>query len=222
MKTSKIEMAKSKIEACESIIIQDPWYEPGTRYTYQLDRCANITHAKAMATNYDEHYKDEHFEFDMNTTEFALLLGSNKFVSAISFEVRDNGNIDVFLSDPDEYARKRPVEIGCDRAEFSFGNEKTFGAFTISTGADGRIGEVHTFKVKGSSEPVGVLFVGALDGGMVPPEEIIESFKAAFGAERERKEPLKGKIKSAERKAGGEIEASTEEKQNGGMDRAVD
>lgn len=222
MKTSKIEMEKSKIEACESVIIQDPWYEPGAWCTYQLDQCANITHAKAMVTNYDEHYKDEHFEFDMNTTEFALLLGSNKFVSAISFKARDSGNIDVFLSGPDEYVRMRPVEIGCDRAEFSFGNEKTFGAFTISTGADGRIGEVHTFKARGSSEPVGILFVGALDGDMVPPEEIIDSFKAAFGAERERKEPLTGKIKSAERKAGGELNASAEEKQKDGVNRTAD
>ena len=59
-----LELATSKIEPCESIIIKDPWYEKDVWCTFQEDNCKSFTHVRAMASNYDEHYKDEKFEFD--------------------------------------------------------------------------------------------------------------------------------------------------------------
>lgn len=195
-----LSLEKASIEHCESIIIKDPWYDRGVWCAFQVDNCSAFSHAKALVTNYDDYYKDDEFEFDFNNTEFAMVLGTEDFVSCIDPRISENGKIAVYSRLNNNLYQATATEIGCDTAEFSFGNERTFGAFAIHTGADGSIGEVHLYTVKGSNVPVGCLFIGSVDGEMVPPEEIMDSFKAAFGIDREKDRSLQSRINKAEKK----------------------
>lgn len=214
MKNKVLELEKSIIEPCESIIIKDPWYEKGTWCAFQEDNCKCFTHAKALVSNYDEHYKDDQFEFDMNNTEFALVIGVDDFVSRINPRINEDGSIAIYAALNEKTINSSKTEIACDTAQFGFGNENTFGAFSIHTGADGRIGEVHLYMVKGTKVPVGLFFVGSVDGDMVPPEEIMDSFKAAFGIEKERKPSLQNTIDEAEKKKSSVVENGAEQREN--------
>lgn len=72
------------------------------------------------------------------------------------------------------------TEIGCDTAQFSFGNEKTFGEFSIHTGADGGIGQVNLFINKQTGKPIGLLFIGECDGDIVSPPRDVSVIYSCF------------------------------------------
>lgn len=214
MNATVLELKKSGIEPCESIIIKDPYYERDVWCAFQVDNCSRFTHAKALVSNYDEHYKDDKFEFDMNNTDFALILGTEDFVSSMYPRTDEDNSIGIGSTIDHSKCDKKKTEIGCDTAQFSFGNENTFGAFSIHTGADGGIGEVHLYTVKGSGLPIGLFFIGSVDGDMVSPEELMNSFKAAFGIDREKDRSLQNRIDNAEQKKGDVPQKGSSDKEN--------
>ncbi len=200
MKNTIVELEQTKISPCESIIIKDPWYDRDVWCAFQEDNCSSFTHARALVSNYDDHYKDENYDFDFNNTEFLMVIGEEKFVLAIDGEIEEKGGIQVYSRLNHRVIESKTTQIGCDTAEFSFGTEKTFGAFSIKTGADGSIGEVHAYYRKDNHRPIGLFFIGSVDGDMVSPQEIMDSFKAAFGIERVKERSLQIKITDAEKK----------------------
>lgn len=188
----------SKIMPCKSITIKDPYYENNLWCAFHTDNCTDFTHAKCAAVNYSEHYKDEEFEFDMNITEFAFLVGIDKVINLFKIEQENNGNLSVSHRLSDKLVTTEMTEIGCETAQFSFGTEKTFGEFSINTGADGGIGDVYLYKNKYNNMPIGLLFMGSCSGDIVSPEKMIDSFVAAFGIERTREKSFNDKISDAE------------------------
>ena len=202
MNRNVLEFDNSKIEPCESIIIKDPSYDRDVWCAFQHDDCSEFTHAKGAVSNYMEHYKNEdyNFESDLNITDFALLIGSKAFISHCKVKPQKTGKLSVLSTQKlNEISNSDITEIGCDTAEFSFGNEKTFGEFSIHTGADGYIGEVHLFTSKYTKKPLGLLFIGSCDGDMVSPEQMYDSFIAAFGMERVKEKSLDNIIKEGEK-----------------------
>lgn len=200
MNKNILEFDCSKIEPCESIIIKDPYYDRNVWCAFQHDDCSEFTHAKGAVSNYIEHYKDEEYDFesDLNITEFALLIGSKAFISHCKIKPEKTGNLSVLSTKRlNDVCESDVTEIGCDTAQFSFGNEKTFGEFSIHTGADGSIGEVCLFTNKYSKKPLGLLFSGSCDGDIVSPKQIYDSFIAAFGVEKEKS--LDNLIKDSEK-----------------------
>lgn len=200
MNEKLIKIEKASIEPCNSIIIKDPYYDRDVWCAFQNDNCSDFTHAKGLISNYDEHYKDDEMEFDMNTTEFGFVVGTHLFVNHYDVRGQEDGSlagyISKFLKDA---TTVETTEIGCDTAQFSFGNEKTFGQFSVHTGADGGIGQVNLFINKQTGKPVGLLFIGACDGDIVSPQEMYQSFTAAFGIERVKEKTLGKKISKAEK-----------------------
>lgn len=195
-----LKIENSKIQPCNSVIIKDLWYEDNLWCAFRVDDCSHFTHGKALVSNYDEHYKDEKFEMDLNNTEFVLFLGTKRFVECMDAQTKDTGAISIYSSLNKNLVQTEKTEIGCDTARFSFGNENTFDAFSICTGADGTIGNVYLYKDKASQSPLGLFFFGCVDGDMVSAQEMIDSFKAAFGMERVKTRSLKNKIDGAEKK----------------------
>ena len=170
-KFMKIE--KSKIESCNSIIIKDPYFDSDVWCAFQNDNCSDFTHAKGLVSNYDGHYKDDDMEFDFNTTAFGFAIGTNLFLNHYDVRKEEDGSLASYMSKFLQNATTvEQTEIGCDTAQFSFGNEKTFGEFSIHTGADGGIGQVNLFINKQTGKPVGLLFIGECDGDIVSPQEM--------------------------------------------------
>lgn len=193
-----IEIEKSKIEQCNSIIIKDPYYGRDVWCSFQNDNCSDFTHAKGLISNYDEHYKDDKMEFDMNTTAFGFVIGTNLFLNHYDVKREDDGSLAGYMSKfLQDMTTIEQTEIGCDTAQFSFGNEKTFGEFSIHTGADGGIGQVNLFLNKQTGKPIGLLFIGECDGDIVSLQEMHQSFIAAFGIERTKLKSLSEKINKA-------------------------
>lgn len=192
----------TKIAPCESITIKDPYYENDIWCAFHTDACFNFTHAKCAVSNYIDHYTDEQFDFDMNTTEFAFIIGMKNVLNCFTVKTEENGKLGVYSSLNEKLVKIEKTEIGCDTAEFSFGTEKTFGEFAIRTGSDGFIGEVHLYKYKPSGNPVGLLFIGSLDGDIVSPELVYDSFIAAFGIERTKDKSFEDKIADAQNRKG--------------------
>lgn len=199
-KTPVIELNPSKIERCNSIIIKDPSYDRSVWCAFQLDECSAFTHAKGLTVNYDGHFDYDNFSIDTNNTEFAYAIGVEKFLSGCEFEQNETGEIEVFTKFVEGTVKTEVTTIGCDTAEFSFGTENTFGEFGIHTGADGQLGEVHLFKLAKNNRPIGLIFMGCLDGDMVAPELIHNSFISSFGIEREKNKSLDSKISESEKK----------------------
>ena len=199
-KTPVIELVPSKIERCNSIIIKDPYYDRDVWCAFQSDDCSAFTHAKGLVANYDSKFDYENTSIDVNNTEFAYAIGVEKFLSGCVFEQNETGEVEVFTRFKEDSVKVDVTTIGCDTAQFSFGSEKTFGEFSIDTGADGQLGEVHFFKLAKSDRPIGLIFMGCCDGDIVSPERIHNSFVAAFGIEREMDKSLDSKIAISENK----------------------
>ena len=198
MSDKLLKIEKSAIEQCNSIIIKDPYYDRDVWCAFQNDNCSDFTHAKGLISNYDAHYKDDEMEFDMNTIAFGFVIGTNLFMNHYDVRREDDGSLVGYMSKfIQDMTTIEQTEIGCDTAQFSFGNEKTFGEFSIHTGADGGIGQVNLFINKQTGKPVGLLFIGECDGDIVPPQEIYYSFIAAFGMCRIKENYLNNKIERA-------------------------
>jgi len=191
-----VEIEKSKIEPCNSVIIKDPYYSRDVWCAFQNDECSDFTHAKGLVSNYDGHYKDDEMEFDFNTTAFGFLIGTSMFLNHYDIRREDDGSLAGYMSKFLQNATTiETTEIGCDTAQFSFGNENTFGEFSIHTGADGGLGQVNLFIDKGTRKPIGLLFIGECDGKIVSVQEMYQSFIAAFGIDRMKTQNLNDKIK---------------------------
>jgi hypothetical protein len=198
MERNIVELKKSKMEPCETVIIKDPWYERDTWCAFQSDDCSLFTHAKALASCFTSHYKDEEMEFDHNVTSFALFMGTDEFVSIMEPRIEDDGYVGIYSRLNKSLITKTVTEIGCDTAQFSFGTPETFDAFSLHTGADGGIGSVHLYKDTTIDKPIGLFFVGSVDADMITPNDIIGSFVAAFNIERQRENSLQSHIDKAE------------------------
>lgn len=203
MSEKLLKIDKSKIEPCKSIIIKDPYYERDVWCAFQNDNCEAFTHAKGLVSNYDGHYKDDEMEFDFNTTAFGFAIGTDMFLSHYDVRREDDGSLSGYMS---KFLQNETIvettEIGCDTAQFSFGNENTFGEFSIHTGADGGLGQVNLFIDKVTKKPVGLLFIGECDGDIVSVQEMYQSFIAAFGIERVNSKTLNAKIDNAKEESG--------------------
>lgn len=56
---------------------------------------------------------------------------------------------------------------------------------------------MNLFINKQTGKPVGLLFIGECDGDIVSPQEMYQSFIAAFGFDREKNKSLSTKIEDA-------------------------
>jgi len=199
MNEKLLEIEKSKIETCKSVIIKDPYYDRDVWCAFHNDNCEAFTHAKGLISNYDGHYKDEKIAFDFNTTEFGFAIGNEVFMNHYDIRKEEDGSLAGYMSKfLQTMTSIETTEIGCDTAQFSFGNENTFGEFSIHTGADGGIGQVNLFINKNTNKPLGLVFIGGCDGNIVSSQEIYRSFIAAFGIEREKHKTLNVKIEEAQ------------------------